>query len=280
MILLQFEITFIPLRVVKGQAVANFLAAHLLPVESPLNDDLPDEQIMSLKEPNNQVWEMYFDGAASSQRGKVHQPTIPRKVGIGLVFITPDKEMMYFSYHLSEPCTNNEAEYEALITSLELTIPMEIKEIKIFGDSQLVINQIAGTYKVLNPKLLKYHQYTSHLLEQIPIVTMYRIPRGSNSSADTLAKLAKEFSYGPYQIWNPLVPPGIRTRVFWPDHVGDVAPYGRSDQTPSDLIGRLLSLPTWLSDHAESRHVSRLRRSATVQPIIANDWFGGAGGPI
>ncbi|KAI0519706.1 hypothetical protein KFK09_007165 [Dendrobium nobile] len=173
MILLQFEITFIPLRAVKGQAVADFLAAHPLPAESPLNDDLPDEQIMSLKEPNNQVWEMYFDGAASSQRGKAHQPTIPGKAGIGLVFITPDKGMMYFSYHLSEPCTNNEAEYEALITGLELTILMEIKEIKIFGDSQL---------------------YTSHLLEQIPIVTMYRIPRGNNSSADALAKLAKEFA--------------------------------------------------------------------------------------
>ncbi|KAI0519707.1 hypothetical protein KFK09_007166 [Dendrobium nobile] len=92
MILLQFEITFIPLRVVKGQAVADFLAAHPLPAESPLNDDLPDEQIMSLKEPNNQVWEMYFDGAASSQRGKAHQPTIPGKAGIGLVFITPIRE--------------------------------------------------------------------------------------------------------------------------------------------------------------------------------------------
>ncbi|PKU83999.1 hypothetical protein MA16_Dca006474 [Dendrobium catenatum] len=117
------------------------------------------------------------------------------KAGVGLVFITPDKGMMHFSYHLLEPCTNNEAEYKALITGLELVILMEIKEIKIFGDSQLVINQITGTYKVLNPKLLKFHQYTIHLLEQIPIVTMYRIPSGSNSSADALSKLAKEFAY-------------------------------------------------------------------------------------
>ncbi|KAI0513402.1 hypothetical protein KFK09_009422 [Dendrobium nobile] len=83
---------------------------------------------------------------------------------------------MHFSYHLSEPCTNNEAEYEALITGLELAILMEIKEIKIFGDSQLVINQVAGTYRILNPNLLKYHQYTLHLLEQIPTATLYRVP--------------------------------------------------------------------------------------------------------
>ncbi|KAI0499574.1 hypothetical protein KFK09_017780 [Dendrobium nobile] len=102
--------------------------------------------------------------------------------------------MMHFSYHLSEPCTNNEAEYEALITGLELAILMEIKEIKIFGDSQLVINQVARTYKVLNPNLLRYHQYTLHLLEQIPTATLYRVPRGSNFAADALAKLAKEFA--------------------------------------------------------------------------------------
>ncbi|KAI0530852.1 hypothetical protein KFK09_000400 [Dendrobium nobile] len=101
---------------------------------------------------------------------------------------------MHFFYHLSKPCTNNEAEYEALITGLELAILMEIKEIKIFGDSQLVINQVAGTYKVLNPNLLKYHQYTLHLLEQIPTATLSRVPRGSNSVADAFAKLVKEFA--------------------------------------------------------------------------------------
>ncbi|KAI0498537.1 hypothetical protein KFK09_019425 [Dendrobium nobile] len=166
MILLQFEITFIPLRAVKGQDVADFLAAHPLPVDSPLNDDLPNEQIMSLRESGEAIWVLYFDGAASSRRNATQQSIIPRKAGVGLIFITPEKGMLYFSYHLSEPCTNNEAEYEALITGLELAILMEIKVIKIFGDSQLVINQVAGTYKG---------------------------SRGSNSAEDALAKLAKEF---------------------------------------------------------------------------------------
>ncbi|PKU59891.1 hypothetical protein MA16_Dca028303 [Dendrobium catenatum] len=61
MIFLQFEITFTPLRAMKGQAVADFLAAHPLPADSPLNDDLPDEQIMSLRESDEAVWELYFD---------------------------------------------------------------------------------------------------------------------------------------------------------------------------------------------------------------------------
>lgn len=110
MILLQFDRTFFPLRAVKGQALADFLAAHPLPAESPFNDDLPDEQIMSLGEQDNWCWEMYFDGASSSQKGEEPHTIIPSKAGIGFIFRTPDQGMMRFSYHLSEPCTNNEAE--------------------------------------------------------------------------------------------------------------------------------------------------------------------------
>ncbi|XP_028557328.1 uncharacterized protein LOC114581406 [Dendrobium catenatum] len=62
------RITFTRLRAVKGQAVAEFLAAHPLPAESPLNDDLPDEQIMSLRESDEAIWELYIDGVASSCR--------------------------------------------------------------------------------------------------------------------------------------------------------------------------------------------------------------------
>lgn len=175
MILLQFEITYVPLRAVKGQAIADFLAAHPIPESSPLNDDLPDEQVLSVGEPAKAVWEMYFDGAASIQ--KESNSYSPGKAGVGLVFLTPERGVMRFSYHLSDPCTNNEAEYEALITGLELAITFDIAELKVYGDSQLIINQVSGVYKVLNPKLLKYHHLAMNLLEQIPTVTLYRVPR-------------------------------------------------------------------------------------------------------
>ncbi|KAI0488209.1 hypothetical protein KFK09_028036 [Dendrobium nobile] len=60
------------------------LRQHTVAGESPLNDDLPDEQIMSFEEATTQTWEMYFDGAASSQRGKTPESTIPGKAGVGL----------------------------------------------------------------------------------------------------------------------------------------------------------------------------------------------------
>ena len=46
-LLLQFDITYIPQKAIKGQALADFLAAHPLPADSPLNDELPDKQIFS-----------------------------------------------------------------------------------------------------------------------------------------------------------------------------------------------------------------------------------------
>ncbi|XP_020599644.1 uncharacterized protein LOC110039042 [Phalaenopsis equestris] len=194
MVLLQFDITFVPLRTIKGQILADFLTEHPLPAESPLNDDLPDEQVLNVESPLEQRWEMYFDGAASATRVQGSHKVIPGKAGIGLVFVTPERGMMRYSYHLSDSCTSNEAEYEALIAGLELTILMGITDVNIYGDSQLIIQQITGQYKILKPRLEEYYKYAIKLLEQIPNVTLYRIPRGDNSHADTLAKLAKELA--------------------------------------------------------------------------------------
>lgn len=57
--------------------------------------------------------------------------------------------MLQFPYYFLEFYMNNEAEYEALITSLELAIPLGIKDMSIYRDSQLMVNQIVGSYKIL-----------------------------------------------------------------------------------------------------------------------------------
>ncbi|XP_020591495.1 uncharacterized protein LOC110032263 [Phalaenopsis equestris] len=195
MVLLQFDITFVPLRAVKGQILADFLAAHPVPTSSPLNDDLSNEQIMDVENSKTRRWELYFDGAYSEQKDKELQTIISGKAGIGLIIITPKKGMLRYSYHLTEPCTNNETGYEALITVLQLAISMGITDINIYGDSQLIIEQVVGQYKILKkPKLEQYHRYTMKLLEQIPDVTICRIPSGENTLTDALAKLAKEFA--------------------------------------------------------------------------------------
>jgi hypothetical protein len=62
MILSQFDIVFIPQKAMKGQALANFLAAHPIPDDLPIDDDLSDEEVFTTNI-GNSSWQMYFDGA-------------------------------------------------------------------------------------------------------------------------------------------------------------------------------------------------------------------------
>ena len=125
--------------------MVDFLAAHPLPDDSPLSCDLPDEESLMI-EGEEQFWKMYFDGASSIQQAVILK--IPQvKASIGLIFITLECGILRYSLSLLKPCTNNEAEYEALVTGLELAIKMGIQSLHIYGDSQLIINQVEGSFK-------------------------------------------------------------------------------------------------------------------------------------
>jgi RNase H-like domain found in reverse transcriptase/Reverse transcriptase-like len=151
-ILTEFDIIYTPQKAIKGQALADFLAAHPIQDDSPLKCNFPDGETLHIEE-GNPIWELYFDGASSIK--PIAGPRVPTvRAGAGLVFVTPEGGIIRHSLALTEPCTNNEAEYEALIAGLELSLELEIKAVRIFGDSQLIINQIIGEYKVLKPELI------------------------------------------------------------------------------------------------------------------------------
>lgn len=61
-----------------------------------------------------------------------------------------------FTYKLHFPCSNDEVEYEALVVGLKAAKRLGIKKLKVFGDFELVIKQIKGTYGVNNPSLATY----------------------------------------------------------------------------------------------------------------------------
>ena len=132
--------------------MANFLAEHPLPKDSPLRDDLPDEPVCSVEtSPPNASWNMYFDGATkTNEKGKPIS-------GIGILFVSPDKYMIPHAFSLLEPCSNNAAEYQALIIGLELTLESGITMLEAFGDSQLIVNQMNQEYEIRKPDLLPYY---------------------------------------------------------------------------------------------------------------------------
>ena len=91
---------------------------------------------------------MYIDGAADLNS---------KTAGIGGIIYKDNEELFTFSEYLDDS-TNNEAEYIALIRGLESLIELKLLNVDIFSDSELVVKQISGEYKVKNPRMQVLHQ--------------------------------------------------------------------------------------------------------------------------
>ena len=92
-----------------------------------------------------------------------------------------------FLYKLDFPCTNNIAEYEALLLGLQLLKKLEAQNISILGDSELIIRQIKGEYSVRNPRLREYWNAALDLLKTFEKYELIFIPRALNHLANELA---------------------------------------------------------------------------------------------
>ena len=85
--------------------------------------------------------------------------------------------------------SNNEAEYEAVIASLNLAYSMEVDQLDVCSDSQLVVRQIEDTYEAKSEKMILYLKKVQDLLKKFMLVQVRHIPRAENSRADALEKL-------------------------------------------------------------------------------------------
>ncbi|KAL0430534.1 UNVERIFIED_CONTAM: hypothetical protein Sradi_0679400 [Sesamum radiatum] len=147
-----------------------------MPAEWELSDDLPDEDVLVIE--ITPPWKMYFDGA-------FHK----KGVGAGVVFVTFEGEVLPYSFTLTQNYSNNVAEYQALIFRLEMAVDTKQRHLKVYGDSQLVINQLLDLYEVKKPELLLYHNYAKRLMGWLGDVELEHLPRRDNKQADALAKL-------------------------------------------------------------------------------------------
>jgi ribonuclease HI/pterin-4a-carbinolamine dehydratase len=80
--------------------------------------------------------------------------------------------------------TNNQAEYQALKYALEAAKKLKAKDLDIYMDSLLIVNQIKGVYKIKSPDLLPLHKAIKDLLETFDSFSFTHVPRALNSLAD------------------------------------------------------------------------------------------------
>jgi len=124
---------------------------------------------------------IYTDGAA---RGN------PGPAGAGATITDPDgKTLGEVCKYLGET-TNNQAEYQALLLALEEAKKLNITRVTIYSDSELMVRQLNGVYKVKNQGLKPLFQKISTLLRQIGAYSVNHVPREENKRADKLANLA------------------------------------------------------------------------------------------
>ena len=129
---------------IKGHAIAQHLAYHPLPDSSSIDESFPDEELGAILD-QDASWMLYFDGALNS-----------KGCGIGIVLLSPEKVCIPQAYQLAFPATNNIAEYEALLTGLKVALSLGVKELRIVGDSQLILRQSLNKYQIRDPKLKPY----------------------------------------------------------------------------------------------------------------------------
>ncbi|XP_020270775.1 uncharacterized protein LOC109845958 [Asparagus officinalis] len=152
-----------PQKAIKGQAMVDFLADHPVSESSKLYEDLADE----------------VAEACATQE------------------VIRGGHIILRGYSLIEPCTNNVAEYNALLLRIQLAEELNIRHLETYGDSQLIVNQVQGEYKARNDDLVPYHFTVLELAQKFEGFFIEYIPEAQNTYTDALASLATYLALPP-----------------------------------------------------------------------------------
>ena len=125
-------------------------------------------------------WTLHVDGAA---RGN------PGPAAAGIVLLDPSGRPVRQIGKVLGRLTNNQAEYQALLLALEAVAPYAPPDLQVLMDSELVVLQVTGRYRVKDPILQQLHARVQAAVANKK-VTFRHVPRRLNAEADRLANLA------------------------------------------------------------------------------------------
>lgn len=124
---------------------------------------------------------LYADGACLGN---------PGRAGIGFILYTSKLKLIKKTGKFIGTTTNNTAEYLALIYGMQEALNIGAGELICYTDSQLVVNQLKGKYKVRSQSLLLFYNQVKHLESLFEKASVHYVSRDSNVEADRLAKRA------------------------------------------------------------------------------------------
>ena len=163
---LEFDIQYEPMRSIKGQVYADFVA-EVSPGGGPQEVELGSQ------------WMLSGEGS-SNQQGS----------GAGIILEGPNGVLIEQALHFAFKASNNQAEYEALIARMLLAKEMGAQSLLAKSDSQLVIGQVTGEYQAKDPQMAACLKYVQVLKGAFATFEPVHVPREQNARAELLAKLA------------------------------------------------------------------------------------------
>lgn len=120
----------------------------------------------------------------------------PGPAGYGVVITDQSgRKIATLSEYLGHQ-TNNYAEYHGLLAALDYALTRKHKALKVVSDSELMVKQIRGEYKVKNPTLQELHQRAQEVIRQLEWFSIQHTLREGNREADRLANLAMDKGMG------------------------------------------------------------------------------------
>ncbi|MDP6634052.1 MAG: ribonuclease HI family protein [Phycisphaerae bacterium] len=103
-----------------------------------------------------------------------------------------DNSILYKGGVFLGNATNNVAEYSGLLTGLSAAKELKAASVELFSDSQLLVRQMTGEYRVKNAGLKPLHRRATELADSFENCTFHHIPREENTAADKLANMAMD----------------------------------------------------------------------------------------
>ncbi|KAK2999291.1 hypothetical protein RJ639_023820 [Escallonia herrerae] len=165
----EFDIEYKPRTTIKAQALADFIVECTLPEEPP--------QLVISAAPD--PWNLYVDGSSALGTS-----------GAGLIVISPEGFTIEYALRFGFQASNNEAEYEALLTGIRLAHALKVDSLSVHSDSQLVVNHVLGDYEARDERMAQYLNLVKTSAVKFQNFTIRQIPRDQNNQADTLSRLA------------------------------------------------------------------------------------------
>lgn len=130
----------------------------------------------------------------------------PGEAGFGVHVTAADGSEVASLYGYLGRTTNNVAEYQALLHALRYALDQGRRRVRIFSDSELVVRQVTGVYRVKHPHMLPLHREAMRLLTRFEEAQVLHVPRERNYEADRLANRALDEKPTKLIILPPLAP--------------------------------------------------------------------------